>query len=187
MIKAEMHTCGRLVYVDEIAPGLTVRTDTEPLDSSRALEALMGGVNLWRATSLSAGRLHHLTGATPAALGALRGAEPPTVVAEHRCDAREAVQAGLWRPQGASPVPQGAEGPRRPSAGRTGTPSPERQTAHNPAQAARQTDTPSDSAPTCENCRTAIRPDQPHAAIQVGDLYVWAAHTLDCQSRTTGI
>lgn len=176
-----MHTCGRLTYVDEIAPKLTVRTGTEPLDSAGALEAVMGGVNLWRVTSLGGGRPHNLTSAPPAVLAALSGAEPPTVVAEHRCDAREAVSAPVSRPQGGSVGSQAVPGPQGPSAGRTGTPSPERQTAHDPAQPAHQPATPSDKAPTCENCQAAISPDQPHAAIQVGELYVWAVHTLECQ------
>ena len=99
MIKVEgCRACGRTLYLGEIAPGTTVRTETVPLEADAAVQALLGGASLWRVMWLG-GRPSRLSTAGPAVLAKLR-TEPgsrPVVVEEHRCpvSAQEALSQPL--------------------------------------------------------------------------------------------
>lgn len=172
MIKVEVHPCGRLTYVDDLG-GTAIRTDTEPLEADEAVQALLGGADLYRVFFLG-GRPNRYGSTTPEVLAKLRTepSERPLVVRAHRCTA-------VSRPNTPSPVPSGQPVPPSPSAGHTETPSPGPQTEPSPAPGARPTGTRSDRRPTCSGCGRPCA-DGTYASIALGELVVWAQHVDTC-------
>lgn len=182
VIKVEVHSCGRLTYVDEFT-GLTIRTDTEPLEADGATKALLGGAELYRVYFLG-GRPSRYGGATPDVLAKLRTepGERPLVVRAHRCTEHSTLQRGctaVSRPNTPSPVPSAQPVPPSPSAGRTETPSPGPQTEPFSVPGARPTATRSDGRPTCSACGRPCA-DGTYASIALGELTVWAQHVEQC-------
>lgn len=164
MIKVEpCRGCGRLIFIHPIA-NLTVRLDSAPLEPDRAVQALMGGIPLWRVTAAS------VTGARPAELAALRergSTEGPRIHQEHRC----AAVSGPRTPSAVSTPPKGSQ---RPPADRSAL----RGSGPRPAPSSAPS---ADRPPTdCQRCGLPVGQGD-HVAIQLGELYLWAAHINDCE------
>lgn len=187
MIKAEgCPGCGRLTYTEDLG-GVRVKTDTEPLDGAGALTALLGGTGLYRITYLGGRPAHHRS-ASPAVLEALRTAEPaerPMVVREHHC--RNASVA-VSRPSTPTPGPSVQPTPPGPPVGRTAPFSgPQAGPSSVPAaeQPRSEPPAPAPDGPRCSACSQPCS-DGTYAAIEVGELTVWAMHVGRC-GEATGI
>lgn len=167
MIKVEpCRGCGRLLLVHPIA-NLAVRLDSVPLEPDGAVQALMGGIPLWRVTGTS------VSGARPAELTALRergSTEGPRIHQEHRCTA--AGRPGT--PPAVSTPPKGSQ---RPPADRSAL----RGSAPRPApSSAPSADRPrSDGGPRCDDCGL-IMGEGEYVAVQLGEIYIWAQHLTNC-------
>jgi len=156
--------CGRLILLHRIA-NLVVKADPAPLTDVGDILKLIAGPNppsLWAVETNQAGQPNRLRGARPGETG---------VVPEHRCTNRgtsNAVMASLpaSKPNGATP------GPKEPPAGRT-TPSsaPQGLTVDDAARQA-------SDAPACDRCGKPCA-DGTYAAVQLGDIYMWAQHLAD--------
>lgn len=163
--------CGRILYEYKIA-NLDVRTETVPLDAGQAVEALVGGTPLWRVTLIGK-RPGNLGSASPAALAALRNAEPgerPLVVREHRCAAAGALSRPPVAPTVQPAPPEPPAGQQTPSSGPQAAPS-----------SASSAGTPvSDvQGPRCGRCKVNMQQGE-YAAISVGEILVWAEHLTGC-------
>jgi hypothetical protein len=178
MIKVEpCGACGRITFQVPVA-NLRIKTDVEALEASGAVTALVDGRALYRVTYLG-GKPYGLQGANQAVLGALH-AEPgerPMVVQEHRCDP-EAVRARLSAvqqpagPGARTPAPKAPVAPSRPFSGPSTAPS------GVPAAAPPRSDA-SRGAPRCDDCGL-IMGDGEYVSIQIGEIYVWATHLMNC-------
>ena len=177
MIKVEpCKGCGGVLLVDDFM-GVRLRCEVTPLDAQTAGAALLAEQGLHRVTYLG-GRPSSFGAATPAVLGALRldPGERPVVVVTHRC-ATEAVQAHqrASRSRGEGRTPKA---PLRPS----GTPSvavvtPSSVPSTTPSGARTAENRPSE--PRCSGCGEPCK-DGTYAAIELGDILVWAAHVDSC-------
>lgn len=160
--------CGRLLLVHPIA-NLTVRLDSVPLEPDGAVQALMGGIPLWRVTSTS------VSGARPAELTALRergSTEGPRIHQEHRCTA----VSGPNTPKAVSASPKGSQ---RPPADRSALQGSVRRPERSSAPSAA---TPV-SEPRCDGCGEPCS-DGTYASVAIGDIIVWAAHVENCGVST---
>ena len=174
MIKVEAcRGCGRSLFIHPIA-NLVVRLEMEPLDAAQATQALLGGRNLWRVTATS------VTGVRPAELTALaqRGVtEGPHVCQEHRCrsDARQSGCTAVSRPNPTPAVPAPQPTPHRPPAGRA-----TRSSGPSAAPSSARAAGPRRSDPVCDGCGKPCA-DGTYAAIELGELTIWAQHILQCE------
>lgn len=162
MIKVEpCRGCGRSLLIHPVA-NLVVRLEIEPLTADEAMQALLGGKNLWRVTQTS------VSGVRPAELTALRTAEPgerPHVCQEHRC-------AAVSRPNPPSRVPSGQRTPHRPPAGRATRSSGPSAAPSSARSAGRPRSEP------CDVCRKPVILDGPelYIAVELGATVMWAIH-----------
>lgn len=166
--------CGRVIYLAEEV-GVRWTADLEPLDAQEAIQALVAGRQVYRVTQPGP----NLSTARPAVLKALREApvgERPLVVASHGCPTgtAKALHAVLPAPEevggpGAPKAPAGPSGARtaRTSGRATGS-----------SGAPNAENRPSD--PTCEACGVKIADGEQMVGIQLGELYVYAAHADRC-------
>ena len=152
--------------------GIEYTADLTALTAAGAIGVKIAGRRLYRITLV--GPTRNIRPAYTTELAALSSAEPPTIVGGHPCNA-------VTRPLG---TPQPAGGPGAP--GKAPSPSAGRQTPFSgpstepsgvPAAATRSTDRPN---PRCDACGKPCG-DGTYAAIEVGDLVVWAQHvTGEC-------
>lgn len=155
------------------AGGIEYTADLSVVDAQQAASAAATGRRLYR-ISYTGGRPTAARPADPHTLTALVTAPPaerPAVVPAHGCKA-------VTRPLAASqpsPGPGVRTDPPAPSAGRQ-TPSSGPQTEHSGARTAVKPR--SETAPRCNRCSRPCA-DGTYAAIQVGDLYVWAEHVQE--------
>lgn len=179
MIKVEpCKGCGAQLMVDRFM-GVTVRCDPTPLDAQTAIQAVLASQTLYRVHALG-GRPSSFGSASHDVLRALK-TEPssrPVVVPEHRC-----TPNGYKAPQTPSqavggtgaPVnpPKAPVGPSAPSSGSSRPTSSALETAHTAA-------TPdSRPQPRCYTCGEPCE-DGTFAAIELGDILVWATHVEEC-------
>jgi len=151
--------------------GIEYTADPTALDAQQAVAAHLGGRRLYRLT-LAGGR-SHIRPAWNTELTALSGAEPPTILGGHPC---KAITRPLTAPQPTSGTGAPGKAPS-PPAGRTaassapsGGPSGVRAAA-SPRSDARQ-------GPRCNRCQQPCA-DGTYAAIEIGDLVVWAQHVQE--------
>jgi len=154
----------------------TGRGEATPLDAQTAGTALLAGLKLaW--VHYTGGRPSSFSEASPAVLGALRNepSERPVVVAEHRCPPK-ATGGPLklsWKAgegEGPKEPHSPSAAPSRPSSGpSTGEP-----TALTAATSRSEV-----SGPRCSGCGQPCA-DGTYAAIELGDVLVWASHVDAC-------
>lgn len=179
--------CSTPVYRWRVG-GIEYTADLSVVDAQQAASAAATGRRLYRIT-YTGGRPTAARPADPRTLTALVTAPPaerPAVVPAHGCKAatlspsQAAARNGVTRPLAAS-QPTGGPGVRTdppvPSAGHQ-TPSSGPQTEHSGARTAvkPRSDRP---GPRCNRCSRPMA-DGTYAAIEVGDLLVWAEHLTDC-------
>lgn len=156
------------------AGGIEYTADLSVVDAQQAASAASAGRRLYR-IAYTGGRPTAARPADPRTLTALVTAPPaerPAVVPAHGCRAvTKPLSASLPAPQPA-PGPGVRTDPPGPSAGHQ-TPFSGPQTEHSGARTAASRR--SEPAPRCNRCARPCS-DGTYAAIQVGDLYVWAEH-----------
>lgn len=167
--------CGAIILLGELM-GLRAKCDPQALDAQGAVAALLAGRELSRVTYVG-GRPANLSPARPAVLAALRGAEPPMVVQEHRCTPASRPNAQS-APNGANPSPKGPEKPAQSLAGPS-TPSSAPSTARYGAHAAAQ-QASDGSAATCRRCGLSAPLDVRDRLVQA----ILGATVLDVTHRT---
>ncbi len=174
MIKVEpCRGCGQILMLDEIAPGLTVRVDTEPLDAQTAVQALVDGRELWTRKIDRTNTVVGLRGATPGHLSALHAEVRPTVYRQHRCTV--SAQEALSRPRTPSLRSSVQPPSPEPSVGRT-APSSGPQTGSSSVRSAVK---PRSEGPRCDACGEPMA-DGTYASIELGELMIWAQHIDTC-------
>lgn len=176
MIKVEpCKGCGKWIFKVDLM-GVTIKAEPTPLDAQAAVAALSARLELWAVRHDSTGRPLSLMKPTPGHLAALNAPTRPVVVAQHRCPNPSAPARG---PEKAAKGSEVAEAPKgRPAATETaswGRSGPGRA----PSAGRRRTEDPLREAPKCSNCAHPMA-DGTYAAIEVGDLVMWAAHVDAC-------
>jgi hypothetical protein len=170
--------CGRMIYLAEEV-GLRWTADMEPLDAQTAVQALVGGREVYRVTQPGPS----LQTAKPDVLKALREApvgDRPTVVGSHPCPAGAAKALTPVLPasegEGGTGAPKGPAGPSEPRTAPSSGPATERSGA--PNAETRRSDTLR-GAPKCDGCGQPCA-DGTYASIALGDLIQWAHHVTAC-------
>lgn len=152
--------------------GIEYTADLTALDGPGATAAVLGGRKLYRITLV--GGTRNIRPAYTTELAALSGAEPPTIVGGHPCKAltrplTAPQQSGGATPRGKAPGP---------AAGRT-APSPDRSRRGSGVPTADRSRSEARTGPRCNRCSRPMA-DGTYAAIELGDLLVWAEHLTDC-------
>lgn len=163
-IKVGQCRCMEIIYLVEEA-GLVWTADMKPLDAGEAVDALLGGRELYRVTGATEGT-RRLSTAKPAVLAALRGepGERPVVVRSHGCPPRAARALIAPLPgKEPDPCPKGRE---------NGAQGPARAVPAEPVTSRR-------SRTVCDACSKPCA-DGTYASIELGDLLVWAQHVERC-------
>lgn len=168
---AQCLRCKGVIYrADEV--GLVWTADLNTLDAQTALQALMGGKQVYVVDAQT------LRTARPEDLSRLREANPPMVVASHPCPAGaskvlEAAPEGQGEGQGPK---EPARLPSHPSSGPSTEP-PGARTAVKPRS--ERAGSRLRAHPTCDGCGKPCA-DGTYASIELGDLLVWAHHVENC-------
>lgn len=161
--------CSKIIHLVEDA-GIRWTLNPEPLDAHQATQTLLSGQELYALRRTREGRPYGLLVPTPDLLGGLHDPSPasrPEILGTHPCPTG-AAHALLPASQPASEE-KGVVCPK----GRQ-SPAPEAARAI-PAEPA----TPSRSdAPVCDNCSQPCE-DGTYASVRLGELTVWAIHTLE--------
>lgn len=154
--------------------GVTIKADPTPLDAQTAVQALVGGLKLWAARPDASGRPASLMAPTNEMLAALNTPSRPNIVAQHRCAATGGPNA---TPVAVEPTPAPKGRPAATETASWGHPAPDRA----PSAGRRRTRNASGRPePRCSNCSKPMA-DGTYAAIEVGELLVWAAHVDACE------
>lgn len=167
---AQCLRCKGVIYrADEV--GLVWTADLNTLDAQTALQALMGGRQVYVVDA------QKLRTARPADLSRLREPNPPMVVASHPCPAgaSKVLEAAVTPPEGVGEG-RGPKEPARPSA----VPS-RRPLGPSTEPSGARTAVKPRSEPTCDGCGKPCA-DGTYASVELGDLLVWAHHVEDCSA-----
>ena len=171
-IKVGQCRCMEIIYLVEEA-GLVWTADMTPLDAVDAVDALLGGRELYQVTGGSGGTLR-LSTARPDVLRALRSGlgDPPVVVRSHGCPPRAARALAAPLPgKEPDPCPKGRE---------NGVQGAARAVPAEPVTSRRsRTAVQRSSEPLCDGCSQPCA-DGTYASIELGDLLVWAQHVERC-------
>lgn len=167
-IKVGQCRCMEIIYLVEEA-GLVWTADMKPLDAGEAVDALLGGRELYRVTGATEGT-RRLSTAKPAVLAALRGepGERPVVVRSHGCPPRaaRALSSMAVVPGGPKALPGPPVAPQTPS---WGQPAPDR--APDAAQHR--------SEPVCDDCGRVCDAPGTFWGYQRGETWMYAQH-VEC-------
>lgn len=181
MIKMEpCKGCGALVLMGELHPGVTLKVEPARINAQTLGATLLGGQTdeCWTIRHDPAGRMVGFTPADFATVGALNGPTPPHAVRRHSCP--KALSGDLTASQ-RSEAPRVLPTAPEPPAART-IPSVGPSTD---SGSARRAETPASDpyaqggGPRCAECSKPCA-DGTYAAIELGELLVYAAHVDQC-------
>lgn len=177
MIQIEMcRDCGQPTYTMDVT-NLTVRCETAAVDAQEAVRATLAGQQLWAVHDRG---LPHarLSPARTEVLKLLSGPTPPTVVREHECPRSVKGSWSASQPAvgtgGSTTYPKARVAPLTASSGPTSSSSTPGSAQSAAIQASERLD-----GPTCDGCSKPMA-DGTYAAIELGELLVWAHHVDTC-------
>lgn len=181
MIKMEpCKGCGALVLMGELHPGVTLKVEPARINAQTLGAALLAGQTdeCWTIRLDPQGRMVGFTPADFATVGTLNGPTPPHAVRRHHCpkalsgDLTASQRSEAPRVPPTAPEPPAA--PTIPSVGPS--------TNSSTPGSARPADRPrfeQGGGPRCAECSKPCA-DGTYAAIELGELLVYAAHVDQC-------